>query len=182
MRDTIIKNFRQVGLALNPDGSEDENFTIKGLEDIVIGDFRLPVFDEEELAFEDARLDPEEAPDNCDDGEVNDPDLIPAHVELRDRAANRLLEPEPEVRKLRDCDTLGIKDGAMQARGLLCDGLYFTAKEAASGVAIMEEDQAQIANVTWSGNDEDGEDDDHMEDFDELADGDDDVSDEDMSD
>jgi hypothetical protein len=36
---TIINTFRQVGLSLNPDGSEDHEIKIKGLENIKVGDF-----------------------------------------------------------------------------------------------------------------------------------------------
>ena len=36
---TIIQTFRRVGLSLNPDGSEDHEIRIKGLENIEVGDF-----------------------------------------------------------------------------------------------------------------------------------------------
>jgi hypothetical protein len=39
-KDTIIKTFRNVGLSLNPDGSQDEELKIKDLPDITIGDYR----------------------------------------------------------------------------------------------------------------------------------------------
>jgi hypothetical protein len=42
-KDTIIKTFRQVGLALNPDGSEDSELKIKDLPGITVGDFDRPV-------------------------------------------------------------------------------------------------------------------------------------------
>jgi hypothetical protein len=38
-KDTIIQTFRHVGLSLNPDGSEDHEIKIKGLENIEVGDF-----------------------------------------------------------------------------------------------------------------------------------------------
>jgi hypothetical protein len=38
-KDTIIQTFRRVGLSLNPDGSEDHEIRIKGLEKIEVGDF-----------------------------------------------------------------------------------------------------------------------------------------------
>src|SRR6266516_386562 len=41
-RDTIIKTFRQVGLSLNPDGSEDSELKIKDLPGIVVGDYNRP--------------------------------------------------------------------------------------------------------------------------------------------
>lgn len=37
---TIVKSFRSVGLSLNPDGSEDEEICIKGVEDIEVGDWQ----------------------------------------------------------------------------------------------------------------------------------------------
>src|SRR5271155_854134 len=41
-KDTIIKTFRQVGLSLNPDGSEDSELKIKDLPGIVVGDYNRP--------------------------------------------------------------------------------------------------------------------------------------------
>jgi hypothetical protein len=41
-KDVIIKTFRQVGLSLNPDGSEDHELKIKGLDNLVIGDYLRP--------------------------------------------------------------------------------------------------------------------------------------------
>ena len=38
-KDTIIKTFRQVGLSLNPDGSEDAELKIKDLPGIIVGDY-----------------------------------------------------------------------------------------------------------------------------------------------
>ena len=38
-KDTIIQTFRRVGLSLNPDGSEDHELKIKGLDDIQVGDY-----------------------------------------------------------------------------------------------------------------------------------------------
>jgi hypothetical protein len=38
-KKTIIQTFRQVGLSLNPDGSEDYELKIKGLNDIQVGDY-----------------------------------------------------------------------------------------------------------------------------------------------
>jgi hypothetical protein len=38
-KDTIVQTFRNVGLALNPDGSEDIELKIKGIPDISVGDF-----------------------------------------------------------------------------------------------------------------------------------------------
>lgn len=40
-QDTIIAAFRKVGLSLNPDGSEDAEIKIKGLEGMEVGDWRL---------------------------------------------------------------------------------------------------------------------------------------------
>ena len=42
-KDIIIKTFRQVGLTLNPDGSEDIKLKIKDLLRITIGDFKRPI-------------------------------------------------------------------------------------------------------------------------------------------
>ena len=42
-KETIIKPFRQVGLSLNPDGSEDSELKIKDLLDIVVGDYNQPI-------------------------------------------------------------------------------------------------------------------------------------------
>jgi Tc5 transposase DNA-binding domain len=41
-KDTIIRTFRQVGLSLNPDGSEDSELKIKDLPGIVVGDYNQP--------------------------------------------------------------------------------------------------------------------------------------------
>jgi hypothetical protein len=41
-KDVIIKTFRQVGLSLNPDGSEDHELKIKGLDNLIIGDYLRP--------------------------------------------------------------------------------------------------------------------------------------------
>jgi hypothetical protein len=38
-KNTIINTFRNVGLTLNPDGSEDSNLKIKDLPDIAVGDY-----------------------------------------------------------------------------------------------------------------------------------------------
>jgi hypothetical protein len=38
-KDTIIQTFQRVGLSLNPDGSEDSELKIKGIENIIVGDF-----------------------------------------------------------------------------------------------------------------------------------------------
>lgn len=38
-KNTIIDTFRRVGLSLNPDGSEDQEIKINGLDDIKVGDF-----------------------------------------------------------------------------------------------------------------------------------------------
>jgi hypothetical protein len=38
-KKSIIQTFRQVGLSLNPDGSEDHELKIKGLDDIQVGDY-----------------------------------------------------------------------------------------------------------------------------------------------
>ncbi len=38
-KDTIVRTFRQVGLSLNPDGSEDRELKIKGLDNIAVGDY-----------------------------------------------------------------------------------------------------------------------------------------------
>ena len=38
-KDTIIKTFRQVGLSLNPDGSEDSELKIRDLPGITVGDY-----------------------------------------------------------------------------------------------------------------------------------------------
>lgn len=37
--ETIIQTFRRVGMTLNPDGSEDAELQVKGLEDVMIGDW-----------------------------------------------------------------------------------------------------------------------------------------------
>ena len=42
-KETVIKTFRQVGLSLNPDGSEDSELKIKDLLDIVVGDYNQPI-------------------------------------------------------------------------------------------------------------------------------------------
>src|SRR5437764_15455539 len=42
-QDLIVKTFRYVGLSLNPDSSEDSDLKIKGLPDIAVGDWRLPI-------------------------------------------------------------------------------------------------------------------------------------------
>ena len=42
-KETIIKTFCQVGLSLNPDGSEDLELKIKDLSDIVVGDYNQPI-------------------------------------------------------------------------------------------------------------------------------------------
>jgi hypothetical protein len=38
-KDTIINTFRNVGLSLNPNGSEDTEIKIKGLLDIQVSDY-----------------------------------------------------------------------------------------------------------------------------------------------
>jgi len=38
-KDTIINTFRNVGLALNPNGSEDKELKIKGIPDIQVGNY-----------------------------------------------------------------------------------------------------------------------------------------------
>ena len=38
-KDTIIKTFRQVGLSLNPNGSEDSELSIRDLPNITVGDY-----------------------------------------------------------------------------------------------------------------------------------------------
>jgi hypothetical protein len=38
-KDTIINTFRNVGLALNPDGSQDGELKVKGIPDIQVGDY-----------------------------------------------------------------------------------------------------------------------------------------------
>jgi hypothetical protein len=42
-KDTIINTFRNVGLSLNPDGSEDQELTIKDLPNIIVGDYHRDV-------------------------------------------------------------------------------------------------------------------------------------------
>jgi hypothetical protein len=39
-KDSIIKTFRSVGMSLNPNGSEDSEIKIKGLEGIQVGERR----------------------------------------------------------------------------------------------------------------------------------------------
>ena len=38
-KDTIIKTFRQTGISLNPDGSEDSEIKIRDVPDIEVGDW-----------------------------------------------------------------------------------------------------------------------------------------------
>ena len=40
-KDTIIKTFKNVGLSLNPDRSEDHKLKIKDLPDLIVGDYNL---------------------------------------------------------------------------------------------------------------------------------------------
>jgi hypothetical protein len=42
-KDTIINTFRNVGLSLNPDSSEDQELTIKDLLDIAVGNYHCNV-------------------------------------------------------------------------------------------------------------------------------------------
>jgi hypothetical protein len=37
-KDTIIKTFRNVGLSLNPNSSEDNELSIRDLPNIIVGD------------------------------------------------------------------------------------------------------------------------------------------------
>ena len=39
-KDTIVKTFRSLGMALNPDGSKDAKLKIKGIPDIVVGNYQ----------------------------------------------------------------------------------------------------------------------------------------------
>jgi len=41
-KDTIINTFKNVGISLNPDGSEDHLLSIRDLPNITIGEWRLP--------------------------------------------------------------------------------------------------------------------------------------------
>jgi hypothetical protein len=41
-KDTIVQTFRNVGLALNPDGSEDAELKIQDLPNLQVGEWRLP--------------------------------------------------------------------------------------------------------------------------------------------
>jgi hypothetical protein len=58
-KDTIINTFRAVGLALNPDGSQDEELKVKGLPFIAVGDYTrndLTQLEDSELAIEVAQV------------------------------------------------------------------------------------------------------------------------------
>jgi hypothetical protein len=54
-KETIIKAFRNLGLSLNPDGSEDSELKIKDLPNIEVGDYTststsaIPIDDDDEL-------------------------------------------------------------------------------------------------------------------------------------
>ena len=68
-KDTIIKTFRQVGLSLNPDGSEDSELKIKDLPGIVVGDYNRPAIisdDDDEMG------DTTETQEPDDDDEMGD--------------------------------------------------------------------------------------------------------------
>jgi hypothetical protein len=39
-KDTIVKTFQSLGMALNPDGSEDAELKVKGIPDIAVGNYQ----------------------------------------------------------------------------------------------------------------------------------------------
>jgi len=47
-KDTIINTFRNVGLSLNPNGSEDQELTINDLPNIIVGDYHRDIEQQEE--------------------------------------------------------------------------------------------------------------------------------------
>ena len=47
-KNTIIQTFRRLGLTVNPDGSEDAELKIKGLDGIKVGDWQRKDIDTEE--------------------------------------------------------------------------------------------------------------------------------------
>ena len=59
-KDTIINTFQAVGLSLNPDGSQDEKLKVKGIPDLIVGDYArddlLTQLEDSEQAMEVAEI------------------------------------------------------------------------------------------------------------------------------
>jgi DDE superfamily endonuclease len=167
-KDTIVRTFRQVGLSLNPNGSEDHEIKIKGLDGIVVGNYTQETIDEDE-----------------DDGlgslTLADITAIEAaKVKLAARVEAKRVRCMAEV----DSEELDTDDeeheevqtlGRMSTRSQLRSQVnrYFTAMEATEEVDVMEEDNEDDGEPHFDTSDDD-------DDFDQEIDGDQDVADENM--
>jgi hypothetical protein len=181
-KDKIVRTFRQVGLSLNPDGSEDHEIKIKGLDSIVVGNYVRETTNEDDglgsLTLADitaikaakvelaARVEAKrvkhiakvEASHNLPEAEIGEVDLEEPDTEDK--------EEHEEVQTL----------GRMSTRSRLQVNRYFTAAEAVEEVDVLEEDNVLVEDDSDPHFDTSDDDDD----FDQEIDGDQDVADENM--
>jgi hypothetical protein len=181
-KDTIVRTFRQVGLSLNPDGSEDHEIKIKGLDDIVVGNYTR------------------ETPDEDDGlGSLTPADITAieaAKVKLAIRVEGKRVKhmakvkanhnlPNTKIDEV-DLEALDTEDeevheevqtfGRMSTRSRSQVNRYFTAMEAIEEVDIMEEGDVLVEDDSEPHFDTSDDDDD----FDQEIDGDQNVADENM--
>jgi hypothetical protein len=126
----IIKTFRQVGLSLNPDGSEDLEIKIKDLEGIEVGKWELEVDVSQE--------------------EDEDSTALEAVLEA-EKTPKLLLVPERNNEK----QEINITKASLRSRA---GNQYFTAEEADTGDPLIVNNEEDITTDSNTGS-EDGNDD-----------------------
>jgi hypothetical protein len=82
-KDTIIKTFRNVGLALNPNGSEDTELSIRDLPNIIVGDWALKASAEDPIVIPDDIGDTIEV-DKTDDGYLYTAQEVEAGITVKE--------------------------------------------------------------------------------------------------
>jgi hypothetical protein len=181
-KDTIVRTFQQVGPSLSPNGSEDHEIKIKGLDDIVVGNYSR------ETPNEDDGL-----------GSLTPADITAieaAKVKLAVRVKGKRVKHMAKVKanhKLPnikidevDLEELDTEDeevheevqtlGRMSTRSRSQVNRYFTAMEAIEEVDIMEEGDVLVEDDSEPHFDTSDDDDD----FDQEIDGDQNVADKSM--
>ena len=192
-KDTIIQTFRRVGLSLNPDGSEDHELKIKGLDDIQVGDYHSRVEAEPEnglgsltavdvTAVQDAQVKLAVRVAKSKAKAIAKRDVVTGQQDLEEESSSDDDDEHEEVFTL----------GRMNTRSQTRVNRYYTQEEVDLDTQLakaqkVEEERLEGPRHYIDSSDGDGDDDDDREpeydeddDFDDGVQGDQDITDENM--